>query len=157
MINKIVTHAEYLKLISGLCPDCGAAMLLNGPRGGLARNVLCGVCRTEFNVSPVQSERIAKPCAPARQREVYHIDEMHYPVAAFPDNVAQSRKQLDKALTRGCQDPTCTAPHKPLTEIYLQSNCHNGAGLCAAYQKDGKLVLTCRVCHRLVVIVDVAP
>lgn len=156
-MNKILTPEQQEILLNGICPDCGEKMLLLGPRGGFARNCLCGACRTEFNASPVQCERMAKPCDPARQKEFYHIDETHYPVKSYPLHAPIGREQLDAGLKRGCQDPACTVKHAPLTEIFLQSNCHAGAGLCACYRKDGVLVLTCRVCERLVVKIAVAP
>jgi DNA-directed RNA polymerase subunit M/transcription elongation factor TFIIS len=156
MLNKIISPAGQEMLLAGFCPDCGAAMLLNGPRGGLARNVLCGACRTEFNVSPLQCERLAAPSDPARQKEVYGVDEQNFPVASFPLRSLLTRKELDAGLARGCGDPHCTHHHEPQTEIFLKSNCHPNAGLSACYYKDGTLILTCRLCHRLVVKILVA-
>jgi len=34
------------------CPDCGSPEFLKGPRGGLARNVMCADCGQRFNLAP---------------------------------------------------------------------------------------------------------
>lgn len=55
---------EYLndrddaKLKSGFCLDCNSQALVAGPMGGLAQNVKCSNCGSEFNVSPVRSHRL---------------------------------------------------------------------------------------------------
>lgn len=41
------------------CPDCGAiGRWLMGPRGGIAQNIMCAKCRSEFNVTPFSVDRI---------------------------------------------------------------------------------------------------
>lgn len=35
------------------CPECGGAHFLQGPRGGLAVNIKCGVCETEWWYAPL--------------------------------------------------------------------------------------------------------
>lgn len=133
-------------------------MLLKGPRGGLCQNVLCGACRTEFNSCPVQSERLAKPCDPTRQKEVYGVDEGNYPLRSFPLLLPLSCKELDEALLAGCQchDPDCPNQGKPLSEIYLKSRCHPKSGVSVFY-KDRTLFVSCKQCHRPIVKVSVAP
>jgi hypothetical protein len=156
MLNQILNRTDQEKLLSGICPDCGAAMILYGPRGGIARNVLCGVCRTEFNASPVQSTRMAKPCDPTRQKEVYGVDDNNVPVASFGLKRPLTRKELDEALLAGCQchGPECAG--KPLTEIHLKSRCHSAAGVSVFY-KYGVLFIICKKCDRPIVKVAVAP
>lgn len=49
---------------TGCCPDCGNE-LVAGPRGGLAQNVCCVKCHSEFNVTLYQGgfmgQRISEP------------------------------------------------------------------------------------------------
>ena len=40
------------KLNEGECPDCGAAEIELGPRGGFSRNIFCKGCGAGFNVAP---------------------------------------------------------------------------------------------------------
>ena len=124
----------------------------------MARNVLCGACRTEFNASPLQSERLAKPCDPARQKEIYGVDADNYPVTSFDLRQNLTRKELDAALLAGCQchDPDCPNQGKPLSEIYLKSRCHSSAGVSVFY-KAGTLFVNCKKCNRPIVKVSVAP
>lgn len=49
---------EQAHLMSAVCPDCYSRQLLAGPCGGCAQNVMCGICLSEFNRSPVRSSRI---------------------------------------------------------------------------------------------------
>jgi len=35
------------------CPDCGdLKQFLAGPCGGLAQNIMCGTCKSKFNICP---------------------------------------------------------------------------------------------------------
>jgi len=46
------------------CPDCGGAEFIPGPKGGLAQNVLCAGCHSEYNFAfPIAVHRIGKPRA----------------------------------------------------------------------------------------------
>jgi hypothetical protein len=36
---------------SGCCPDCGGAEFVPGPRGGLAQNMKCSGCGSEYNIA----------------------------------------------------------------------------------------------------------
>lgn len=36
---------------NGVCPDCGEASFIPGPRGGLAQNMTCSGCGSEFNIA----------------------------------------------------------------------------------------------------------
>ncbi len=42
------------------CPDCGdSSQFLAGPEGGLSQNIMCGTCKSKFNVAlPWFAERI---------------------------------------------------------------------------------------------------
>ena len=78
---RVWTAARYLsskdhnKLLVQICPNCLAIdQLLPGPRGGLARNVLCAACRMEFNVGPACAQVIAERCPEERARDVYDLD-----------------------------------------------------------------------------------
>jgi hypothetical protein len=51
----------------------------------------------------------------------------------------------------GCINPDCTGEHP----VFLQSNCHPGKGVEAAYQ-GGVLEIACYVCHELIVRVEVS-
>lgn len=33
------------------CPDCGGSEFLDGPRGGLSRNMSCAGCGSEYNIA----------------------------------------------------------------------------------------------------------
>jgi hypothetical protein len=62
-----------------------------------------------------------------------------------------NRAALDKA---GCDNPNCGHDH---TVLFLQSACHPGGGVEAAYDKrTGLLTIRCNVCERRVVEVEVA-
>ncbi len=51
----------YTIFIEKKCPDCGKFDFLEGPRGGLAMNIKCAHCGSEFNVCPPWfAERIGK-------------------------------------------------------------------------------------------------
>lgn len=44
-----------------ICPDCRASKFLGGPEGGCSMNILCSVCKSEFNFCPpFFPERIRK-------------------------------------------------------------------------------------------------
>ncbi|GEM_PF-3524683 len=43
---------EYMLFVEKKCPDCGKFDFLEGPRGGLAVNIKCTNCGSEFNVCP---------------------------------------------------------------------------------------------------------
>lgn len=51
-----LTEFEKYKLISTeKCPDCEGT-ILGGAHGGAARNIKCGSCNAEFNISPIFNE-----------------------------------------------------------------------------------------------------
>lgn len=54
-----LSQYEHQSLLVGRCPDCNSDDLRAGPCGGLSQNVMCGDCTSEFNVSPVMSERLS--------------------------------------------------------------------------------------------------
>lgn len=47
------TVLEREKLEAGQCPFCGNGLLVPGPRGGLALNVSCLLCKATFNIGPI--------------------------------------------------------------------------------------------------------
>lgn len=72
--NKWLAFRDHAKLASGFCPNCESRDLVAGPRGGLARNVLCLSCRVEFNVGPAAAQVIAEQCPVERMREIYGVE-----------------------------------------------------------------------------------
>jgi hypothetical protein len=156
-MNELLTAAECEKLMDGQCPDCGGRVLLPGPRGGLAQNILCGKCRNEFNTCGPLSTRIAKPCSPERQKVIYHLTKTNYPVAAFHSKRATYLEDLEAAIANGCTAPDCKHEHDPVEDIYFHQRCHAGAGVEVCYHKgSGVLTFNCRICHSPIITVAVA-
>ena len=53
------TEAERKSLEFQVCPDCQTYKEFRaGPRGGLAQNIKCGYCGSEFNVGPRMGGRL---------------------------------------------------------------------------------------------------
>ena len=50
-----LTEAEEKKMMAGKCPDCGNHIFLHGPCGGMAENIRCFECGSEFNFCPPMS------------------------------------------------------------------------------------------------------
>lgn len=50
---RYCTTRESASLYDCLCPVCGTATLLEGPHGGLCVNVMCGRCRSKWNIAPI--------------------------------------------------------------------------------------------------------
>jgi hypothetical protein len=55
---------------SDCCPDCGGAEFVHGPRGGLAQNMKCGGCGSEYNIAryegrPITVDRIYRDNPPS--------------------------------------------------------------------------------------------
>lgn len=148
-----LTEAENLKLTEdSVCPDCGARLLIFGPRGGLTRNVICAGCRTEFNASLISSERIGQPCDTERAKRVYNLDEDDHAIKSFTLNKPLTRAMLDENT---CENPECKNPTHH--ELVLNSVCHNRGGIIVKYNRDdGVLYLHCNVCNRPVVKIQVA-
>ena len=147
-MKEILTEAENAKLAEGQCPDCEARLLMHGPRAGLCTNILCGACRTEFNYSFILSERIAQPCGPQRQAELYGIENGKRPVASFYVSGIQTRKELDASLG-------AAGPDNKL--LILGSSYHPKAPVFFAYHAEGYLEFRCCECGRLVSKIAVAP
>jgi hypothetical protein len=60
------------------CPDCESGVFLEGPQGGLSKNMLCNNCFSEFNIfhmsqNQICGERIsdAKGCCVDRLKQIY--------------------------------------------------------------------------------------
>lgn len=60
------------------CPDCEIGVFLEGPQGGISKNMLCNNCFSEFNIfhmsqNQICGERIsdAKGCSVDRLRKIY--------------------------------------------------------------------------------------
>lgn len=81
---NLLTPEQQIALLTGHCPLCESPLLLPGPRGGDARNVLCGRCRAEFVASPVASYLLASPCDDWRQASIYEIEVAAYPNGTVP-------------------------------------------------------------------------
>lgn len=152
-----LTPKENDLLLTGICPDCGAELLLPGPSGGMSQNMLCGKCKVEFCVSPVLSERIHQPCTPERMAEVYGVTPNRQPVASFRPVEAHTRIDLDSALANGCQNPGCDHKnHGPLEMLFLNGRCHPDAGTQAVYRASGILTLHCKECRRIIINISVS-
>lgn len=72
------------KLVNGVCPLCGSAFLIPGPRGGSGRNILCAFCRAEFCASLVQSSVLDEYCNWERQKQVYGVNPAEFPSGTLP-------------------------------------------------------------------------
>jgi ribosomal protein S27E len=69
------------------------------------------------------------------------------------------RDVLDKVATGGCAAPGCDhSSHPENNTIFMRSKCHPEArGVDVSYELgSGELTVSCQVCGRLVVAVDVA-
>jgi hypothetical protein len=145
MKPEILTRDENQKLDRFECPDCGARnTLIFGPRGGMAQNVVCGICKTEFNKGIARSERTFQPCPEDRQRVLYQLDK--FPVDGF---CSKPPMALNKFKQMRCQNPDCK--HEGC-ECYVQSGCHTGSGTIAAYNtQEEVLTFYCAVCRRPIV------
>lgn len=76
---------------------------------------------------------------------------------AGPDGYAiDTRSDLDAALQGGCGDPDCKNCGEPQEMLVLSSKCHTGAGVEAAYFKDGFVYIRCHVCQKPIVKIPVA-
>ena len=74
MSGAFLNTEESQKLRRGSCPHCGAGNFQAGPRGGLGRNMLCGVCYREYCVGPVGPVEILNDiCSAERLKEIYGI------------------------------------------------------------------------------------
>lgn len=152
-MTQPLTAAEQAKLLDGICPDCGSRTLIAGPRGSLARNLLCGQCRIEFNANLRQSTRLG-PCGNDRLAKLYHITRESIPIGAFNSSIPLTRKLCDDTLLAARAQIPADHPISP--QLQFRSQCHPHAGLCAWY-KDGLLVLNCMECQTLVLKISVAP
>lgn len=47
-----ITGLAHTLFVEKKCPDCGKFDFLEGPHGGLAVNIKCANCGSEFNVCP---------------------------------------------------------------------------------------------------------
>lgn len=69
-----LSSKDHQTVMRGDCPHCGSRQcLIPGPRGGLARNLLCRVCQMEFNAGPVGAQLLAERCPAERVKEVYGL------------------------------------------------------------------------------------
>lgn len=156
MKPRQLTLEENEKLANFICPDCGWDLLIFGPRGGLSRNTLCGNCKTEFNRSSLISERIAQPCDPQRQAEVYQMDR--FPVDKFP--LGKPWREADLQKLNHCSDHNCKREHPldELEEIFMRSACHPACPVInAAYLRTENIfVLRCGECRRPILKIAVA-
>lgn len=64
------------------------------------------------------------------------------------------REDLDRALQRGCDDPTCLEHGSKKDAIFLAQTCHKGAGLDVRYS-NGRMQLICVECHMVAAVVSV--
>ena len=54
-----LNESEEKKMRGGYCPDCGNSIFMHGPCGGMAENIRCFECGSEFNwCPPLSTERI---------------------------------------------------------------------------------------------------
>lgn len=68
---------EQVELEEGHCCDCGGNLFYPGPRGGLAHNIMCASCGSQFWVSPpFTPERISNEDAAYNLRIVRTLDEI---------------------------------------------------------------------------------
>jgi ribosomal protein S27E len=66
---KALSEEEDSKLMSGHCPDCGSTTFLHGPCGGMAENIRCNGCGSEFWFAPpFSAERLERNCPECYQR-----------------------------------------------------------------------------------------
>lgn len=70
--DKWLSSADFARLTKGNCPNCqkGVEFLL-GPRGGLARNVVCPNCMMEYSASPAGAQVINDKCPLERLEQFY--------------------------------------------------------------------------------------
>lgn len=52
-----LSDGELTEIGQGYCPDCGGSLLW-GPKGGSSQNVMCSLCRQEFNVAFVSDHAV---------------------------------------------------------------------------------------------------
>lgn len=89
--DQWIDQADFEKLMRLVCPNCGEyKRFIFGPRGGMARNILCSFCKMEFNFGPVGAQVIAQVCAEDRQREVYHLVVAQIPAAPETEDAKRS-------------------------------------------------------------------
>lgn len=130
-----------------------------GPRGGMSMNALCGYCRSEFNISIVSSERLSTHCDPARQKEIYGIDEAEFPPHTYPKfKKPEYVESFEGVLLKGCPDPNCDHSHGPLHNLVIVPKCHHKEpAVVVSYRKGtGQLWLSCPVCAKPILAVQVA-
>jgi hypothetical protein len=66
-----------------------------------------------------------------------------------------NRKDLDQQAIMGCEAEGCD--HTNCNEIYIHARCHIRGGVEVCYKKaTGTLVISCALCHQLIVNVAVA-
>ena len=77
-----ISRADHQTILHGVCPNCNEPRFALGPRGGMARNILCIHCWREYNVSIAGTQIINLRCPDERMEEVYHVTLR--PIAGHP-------------------------------------------------------------------------
>ena len=69
-----ISSSDFGLLQDDVCPNCKKQnAFAEGPRGGMAQNIVCTGCRMEFNAGPAGAEMISQRCPDERLKEFYKI------------------------------------------------------------------------------------
>jgi hypothetical protein len=65
------------------------------------------------------------------------------------------RKDLDKALIKGCEKCKDKRCNEKLDKVFLNARCHPRKGVDAAYLGGGRLMLRCHACEKEIATIEV--